>query len=156
MWLFFFLETHTISLGLVRNSTCELQDLWCWKPSNIIALYSCLSQLLWTLWTFTACLLLTVWVFFSFALQVAVVLLTLWSFYSFQEVVCRASPFPAASPAMTWQVFSPTQNISSTSSRCTRVVRRPHLCPLRPEVSDSARGHNARDLKLIKKSLVVS
>lgn len=82
------------------------------------------------------------------SLQAALVLvvLILWWFYSLQGVRCRASPFPAASPATTWQVLSPTLNTSSPSSRCTRVVRRPHLCPLHPEVSDSTRGQAAWDL----------
>lgn len=105
-----------------------------------IATSSCVLPSTPTLNWDTAC------VFFLFSLQAALVLLILWWFYSLQEVVSRASPFRAVSPATTWRVLSQTLNISSPSSRCTRVVRRPHLCPLHPEVSDSTRGQTARDL----------
>lgn len=141
----FLLETQTLSLGFMEKSTCELQDS---HSSNVIVLYSSYkTSLSHRSYMLTShCL-----VFFSFVHQCCF-LLIVWYVFCSQGVVCRASPFPAASPATTWRVFSPTQNISSPFTLCTRVVRRAHRCPLRPEVSaTSARGRNAQRFRAQKK-----
>lgn len=148
----FFLETHTISLGLVRNSTCELQDSWCWKPSNIIALYSCLSQLLWTLWTFTASLLLTVWVFFSFALRspdLVVVLLLPGG---------RMQSFSFPSSVTTYDLTGLQPNTEYIINLFTLYEGREEATPVSttPRGQWLSQGAQCKRFKAHKKSLVVS